>query len=51
MSCGECENSRGSGENMIYCRLFGIFVRKDYEGCRYHEQIWQQEGEDAGGRF
>lgn len=54
MICRECENSRGSGGNMIYCRLFGIFVRNDYDGCKYHregglnEQVQEPESGDTG---
>ena len=38
MSCGECENSRGSGTGMVYCLLYGIYIRSDYDGCKYHRE-------------
>ena len=45
-SCGNCKNGRKSGGNMIYCRLYGIFIRKDYDGCRY--EVREQKDGDRG---
>lgn len=54
MSCGECGNSRRSGDGMVYCRLYGIYIRSDYSGCKYKregdlsEQVRKPEGYDTG---
>lgn len=54
MTCCECGNSRGSGSGMVYCLLYGIYIRSDYSGCKYHkegdlnEQVQEPEGGDTG---
>lgn len=50
MTCEQCTCGRESGATMIYCRFYGIFIRKDYAGCRHpggqHEQVRKPEGRD-----
>ena len=48
MYCGDCWNSRGFTENGVYCRMYGIMISRNHEGCRYHkeredEQVRQPE--------
>ena len=33
-SCAGCRNSRKSGGSGVYCLLFGIMIREDYNGCK-----------------
>lgn len=53
MSCGECGNSRRSGNGMVFCLLYGIYIRGNYIGCKYKEgdlseQVQKSKGHDAG---
>ncbi len=47
MNCGNCEISRNSGQEMVYCRLYGIYIRAGHEGCKYHKKRPETEGKTA----
>ena len=49
MKCGECKNSRRNSRDGVYCRMFGIMIHKDHDGCRYHNER-NNEGNDTGDR-
>lgn len=36
-NCGNCECCMRISGSQVYCRKFGIYVSRQYEGCRYHE--------------
>lgn len=44
MKCRTCDHSKESGGYMLYCILFGIFIRADHDRCKYHKD---QEAEHA----
>ena len=33
MRCEECAQARKISVSMVFCRHFGIVIRKDYSGC------------------
>ena len=41
-TCGNCKNARKGSGSMVYCLLYGIFIRKDYDGCMYGK-VWEPE--------
>ena len=36
-NCGNCECCMKISAIHGYCRKFGIYISRQYEGCRYHE--------------
>ena len=38
MTCVECIHSKAHGRTMIYCTLFGIPLKRDYDRCKYHKK-------------
>lgn len=43
--CGTCAESRKKGLNTVYCKLYGIYIRKDHE-CRYHHFLKGEKDAD-----
>ena len=38
--CRTCQDASKTHKTNVYCRLFGISIHKEHEGCKY----WQQKG-------
>lgn len=48
MTCGGCANSRRNSEEGVYCRLFGIMIHRNHEGCKYHRKGAEEDGTTCG---
>jgi len=36
-NCGNCVCAKPNGRDGAYCRMFGIMIYKEHDGCRYHK--------------
>ena len=45
MTCRTCEESKRHG-TARFCVLYGIYIRADHPGCKYHKGGKQHEGTD-----
>ena len=37
MECRTCDHAKKSSGGLLYCILFGIFIRASHDLCRYHK--------------
>lgn len=44
--CRTCESVKGHSWAMVFCLRFGIFIRGDYCGCRYHREREENDQTD-----